>query len=301
MRRKLQLIAGSTYTLSLPKSWVQKNHLQEQNELFIEEKNDQTLIISAEQQKEAQLKHVSLHAENYQQTIDQIIYALYYIGVQQVTLLFAEKKDKELKTSIRNTIKNLSGTEITYEDERRLEIKVLLDTSKIDALQTLYRIILLLNDSITNLMEHMRLDEATMNEEEIDRLYHLLAKIITLSLTDTHLLQTSHLQHKLFLPTYLLMSKRLEHIGDDLYTIAKTKQTLTPHHITSLKHFQKELKTIASFFLATKQKLLVRESALQETLLPSKEMERINRHIRDIQEELIKITFYKELIEQGLL
>ena len=32
-RRKIQLIAGTTYSISLPKEWVKKNHLKEMHNL----------------------------------------------------------------------------------------------------------------------------------------------------------------------------------------------------------------------------------------------------------------------------
>jgi len=45
-RRKIQLIAGTTYSVSLPKEWVRKNNLKEKNEILFYEKNDRTLVIS---------------------------------------------------------------------------------------------------------------------------------------------------------------------------------------------------------------------------------------------------------------
>ena len=47
-RRKIQLIAGSTYTVSLPKSWVIKNNLKEKSQISITENNDRTLVLSSD-------------------------------------------------------------------------------------------------------------------------------------------------------------------------------------------------------------------------------------------------------------
>ena len=64
-RRKIQLVAGTTYTVSLPKEWVKKNHLKEKNEIALYEKNDETLVISAQLSENEKMKEISLDADKY--------------------------------------------------------------------------------------------------------------------------------------------------------------------------------------------------------------------------------------------
>ena len=73
---------------------------------------------------------------------------------------------------------------------------------------------------IENLLGKYNLKEIRANEDEIDRLYHLTTKVISLSLTDSNVLSTSQIKNISLIPCYLLISKRLENIGDNLKSLA---------------------------------------------------------------------------------
>src|SRR3989338_3917742 len=90
-RRKIQLIAGTTYSLSLPKEWVKKNKLKEKNEVVVIEKNDRTLVVSPDSIEEKELNDISLNIDNYTDNIDQILFALYYLGIENIN--FFSKKE----------------------------------------------------------------------------------------------------------------------------------------------------------------------------------------------------------------
>ena len=142
-RRKIQLIAGSTYSVSLPKDWIVKNHLKEKNELIITEKNDQTLLISSKEINEKELKEINLEMEEYAETIDRILFAVYYLGIEKINILSKKEFPKDFRAKVRKTLTHMSGTEISYEDKRKISIRVLLDKYKVDLMQVLYRMSLI--------------------------------------------------------------------------------------------------------------------------------------------------------------
>ena len=124
-RRRIQLIAGTTYSVSLPKNWAKKNNLKKKDEILIIEKNDGTLSISPKEIKPKKLNDISMNVDNYVGVIDQILFATYYLGIEKITLF--SKLTKEVKKSIRKTLTHMSGTEINYEDKQKIVIRVLLD------------------------------------------------------------------------------------------------------------------------------------------------------------------------------
>ena len=63
--RKIQLIAGTTYSLSLPKDWVLKNNLKEKQEIQIYENNDRSLIISPKNLEKKKLNQMSIEIDKY--------------------------------------------------------------------------------------------------------------------------------------------------------------------------------------------------------------------------------------------
>ena len=215
-RRKIQLIAGTTYSVSLPKEWVRKNNLKEKNEILFYEKNDRTLVISPYAIEGKKLNEISLDIDKYISAIDQILFAVYYLGIENISLFSKKELTKDVKSRIRKTITHMSGTEITYEDKQKITMKVLLDKSKVEIFQVLYRISLIIESSILNILEQLNINEIRINENEIDRLYHLTAKIVSLSLTDSNILYSSKIKNISLIPAYFLISKRLENIGDNI-------------------------------------------------------------------------------------
>ena len=309
-RRKIQLVAGTTYTVSLPKEWVKKNHLKEKNEIALYEKNDETLVISAQLSENEKMKEISLDADKYASNIDRILFAVYYMGVETINLFSKIGLSKDVKSVIRKTLTHMSGTEISYEDKRKITIKVLLDKSKIDIMQVLYRIYLLLDTSLLNVRDELNIEEIRLNENEIDRLYHLTAKVIMLSLTNSDILHSSKIKNVSLVPSYFLLSKRFENLGDSINHLSKymdrkeimfsddEKKVIDFLRVElhrSIKHvmrradknFEKadaEQVAIIKRYIKTVENKIIR-NYLQEML----------RHVIDIEDEIINISFYNQL------
>ena len=153
-RRRIQLIAGTTYSVSLPKEWVKKNHLKEKNEIIFHEGNDRTLILSSHLSENKKYRDIALNIDEYSGNIDQILFSVYYLGFETISLFSKKEISKGAETSIRKALSNMSGTEIVYEDKNNIKIKVLLDKSKIDIIQVIYRIILIIESSIESLLNN---------------------------------------------------------------------------------------------------------------------------------------------------
>src|SRR3989338_1212134 len=115
-RRKIQLVAGSAYSITLPIEWIKKTGLKEKNEVLVLEKNDRTLSISPTTLEEKRINGIELELEEYPENINQIIHAVYYIGIEKITINSKKEIDKETRMKIRRTLQYLSGTEISYED-----------------------------------------------------------------------------------------------------------------------------------------------------------------------------------------
>ena len=313
-RRKIQLIAGTTYSVSLPKDWINKNKLMKNNEVLIHEKNDGSLSISTAFEKKEELKEISIDVDNHANSIEQILFSVYYLGVQTITLNSKNGLTKELKLSIRKALSKMSGSEISYEDDNKITIQVFLDKSKVDIIQLLYRISMLTEISIEDIFENPDMKEIRINEDEINRLYHLIIKIISLSLTNSSVLNSSNIKNSLFIPSYSLIGKKMENIGDNikrlgLYMVNKPN---FEHKKEILLFIKKEInrnsKYITKNFPEIYEKVNETErKKIKESIQKIKDrtisdyLMEILRYTIDIEEEIIKISFYKKLISQNIL
>ncbi len=313
-RRRIQLIAGSTYSVSLPKQWVKKSKLKEKDELLLHEKSDGTLLVSPQVLEDRRINEITLNVPEYLHNLDQILFAVYYLGIETVNLYSRDKISKEAKTKIRKSLTNMSGTEISYEDEKKVIIRVLLDKSKVEISQVLNRINLVIEMSIENILGKMDINEIRINENEIDRLYHLITKITSVSLIDSNILASSNIGNTSLIPHYFLLSKRLENIGDNLNDLAKylKRKRLRFNNKEFLALVKKELnrsmKHVKQKFPTIFQKMDAEElkrANLQVSRLPdpviSDHLKAILKYVDDIEDEVVNLSFYNQLIRDKVI
>ncbi len=312
--RKIQLVAGTTYQLSLPKPWVEKNNLKPGKELLVVERSDRSLLITTIDEKSLERKQISLPLEEIETSVDRALFTLYYLGFEDVEFFSKKEISKTVRTRIRQTLVNMSGTEITYEDQYKITIKILLDRERVDVIQVMYRISLIIEQSILGIEGNAYSQDLELNEREIDRLYHLICKIISLSMINTTLLHTSKIQHAGVITNYMIIAKKLENVADRIYFLGKyhleRKEGIKSRvEKECLDLIMKELSRTMHCILADYKTLFHHfdDSTMRKSLQSIKE-ETIREHLsialrylNDIQEEVVSISFLKKLIREGKL
>jgi len=314
-RRKIQLIAGTTYSISLPKEWVRENKLKEKDEVLIYEKSDRSLVLLSERMEKKDIGEVKIDVDEYPgMDLAQILFPLYYMGVEKIILVSKKEIPKAVKSNVRKTLQYMSGTEMTYEDKKKIEIQVLLDKSRINVHQILYRINLIIDASIQNLLGKLDISEIRINEDEVDRLYQLIAKIIPLSLKDTDVLHSSKINSEVLITSYLLIAKKLENIQDNVHKLAeymKKNKIKLKEEGKILEILREEIDRSVKYPLKERRELFKKDTELlekvNENLFKIKDVrimnfiENISRYVRDIEEEMGNMAFYKKMIRENLL
>ncbi len=314
-RRKIQLVAGTTYSISLPKEWVKKNNLKERHEVLMNEKNDRTLVLSPTLIESKKLDEISLYVDDYINNIDQIIFAVYYLGAETITLISKSGLTKDTRSKIRGALADMSGSEISYEDEKKIIIKVLLDKSKVNITQLIYRISLIIGLSVENVLGQIDINEIRLNETEIDRLYHLMTKIISSSLIDSNILYTSNIKNVSLIPSYFLIGKRLENIADNIYNLAEylNKNKIYFEHKKEIMNFIKSeisrnIRHIMSNFPDIFEKTPSNNlNKIKDYISKIKDiaildfLREVIRFMTNIEEEVVTLSFYNKLIKESQL
>ena len=111
MRRKLVRQGKSTLTVSLPKKWIEKNELNEDNDVEIQE-IENILQISLDSNIIKKNKEIELFLSNeHKKVIKLILRMLYKLGYHKIKLNYNDENTiKKIKRTIRN---HLIGFEIT--------------------------------------------------------------------------------------------------------------------------------------------------------------------------------------------
>ncbi|MFH1173603.1 MAG: AbrB/MazE/SpoVT family DNA-binding domain-containing protein [archaeon] len=309
-RRRIQLIAGTTYTLSLPKEWVRRNKLKEQDEILIDERGDGTLVLLPHSKEKRTGTDITFQIDDFLDSIEQVLFSFYHLGFETITLWSKKEMPKATRALIRKSITYMSGTEIVHEDEKKIIIKILLDKNRIDLTQVLYRMGLILQNSAAQLIGEIAIADIRIGEQEIDRLYHLNAKVLSLALQDNTLLSTARIQHLGLILLYSLINKKLENIGD---VISRLAEYLHDHklHLEQKKDVQfimaeldRSLKHVHSPFLMMSKDVIL---GLKEKLPECKDttiryhLSTLLRYVIDVQEEMVSVSFHQKLIHEKII
>ena len=316
-RRKIQLVAGTTYALSLPKAWVQKNHLKEKTSLLVQEMEDNTLRIAKESGVKLSREQILLNADEYVENIEGVLLKVYYMGFEKITFYGKKMLSREVKLRIRQTLAFLMGAEISYEDTAKMTIRILLDKSKVDVVQSLYRMSLIIDQMLLSLVEEISIEEMELNENETDRLYHLILKIVSLASTDAALLRSSKIENVTFITHYMLITKRLEVIADNIFWLADhlyhEKKKLVLEHKKAVADFlRQELRRLlrhilagypAMFILPDKKEVdkiysylsIITDGKIKEHLLYPVKL------LLDCEEDVVSLSFYKKMEKEGVI
>ncbi|RME31264.1 phosphate uptake regulator PhoU [Candidatus Woesearchaeota archaeon] len=307
--RKLQLIAGKTYTVSVPKQWASRHGLRASDEVHVVEQDDGSLVVSPEQVRESMPTQFTLSIDKTTRSVDEALVALYYLGAHTITMHASGEFTKELKARIRRTVTLLTGMEIAYEDRNELRIVVLLDESRVDVHQALYRISLLIEQSLAS-FDAVEPHELTMNEDETDRLYHLAVKVLSRSIENSTILSSAGVKNLYIIPSYLLIAKKLENIMDAAYDagmllherrarlslpdfVDYVKETLEASLRHLIKHkklpYKKTRRRVYESHLRSIHRLKDRQLAMYLGL--------ILRYLRDIEEAVFTVSFSRRMRE----
>ncbi|MBW2967443.1 AbrB/MazE/SpoVT family DNA-binding domain-containing protein [Candidatus Woesearchaeota archaeon] len=313
-RRKIQLIAGTTYSISLPKDWIRENGIKPKQEVLLYENNDRTLILSPKLVKQKRSDEITIDIDDDPEGVDQTLFSLYYIGFENINLISKKGFTKDARAKIRKTLTHMSGTEISHEDNNRIHIHVLLNVSKVTLQQVLYRIRLIIDSSISNMLEGLSISEIRMNENEIDRLYHLCSKLLSLSLIDSNVLHSSKLKNISLLPAHFLIAKKMENLADNVKHLAEYlyKNKLAVDSSDILIFVRSELARSMDHLMAHQSsrfdKMSAEDVRRMDALLSGISDKTVEnylatmlRHLSDIQQETVYIALYSKMIDDGVI
>ena len=310
--RKLQMIGGKTYAVTLPKEWAKNAGLAPKDVIFIEEKNPETLILKTSQSTDTcNIDRIFLNTDDYKENLAQVFFASYYLGIETMVIHCPNGFNTQIKNTLKKALSQMSGTEITYEDKNKIKIKTLLDHTKLTLNQIFIRIQYIILELIDNIL-NFDYDAMEDNENEIDRLYNLANRKILHSNKNCRTITKESIKTPAQSLAYFLIAKKLENIGDNLYAIGnviKSDRSL----ITEIKKpailIREELKTKIKYITSNKKAVMLKSAVLHSDILKDdigkiKNIElrihtdRILRAINDIEMEIINICFYEELSEK---
>lgn len=301
--RKLQLVGGSTYVLSLPKKWIDELNLKTGDPVSIVKNVNKSLSILPAQNLPTPKLAKSRTIISQKDTIESIqrkIIAMYLSGYQLIEI-YAKggRVQLEQKQAIRDLVrKNMIGTEIVESTSESITIQVLTSLPELSISDALKRMFLLTTTMHRQAIDALKEIDAELGEEithmddEVDRFSLYILRNLTLAVEHEKILRDIGLKKPSDCISYRTVVKSIERIADHAVSIATRvkflKSTLEPALLQKISRLSEEsLKVFEDSILSLNK----RDYALADTVASNaKRIAEKEKEFTDSLEESKKYT-----------
>jgi phosphate uptake regulator len=231
--RKIQQTGGSSYVISLPKTWVNSLKIKKNDPIGIIAQPDNTLLITTKITGE----QVQITKEFNVDEIDEpdflfrCLIGAYIVGFDNIKLRSKNKMPPFTRTVVRKFTQMTIGQEVVEETGASISIKDLLDPMEMPFASTIRRMYVIarsmFEDSI-NIIKNwdaVLADDVISRDNDIDRLHWLISRQCSILLRNVNLAEKLDITPGIAV-NYSLISKFIERIADHAVNITRNIQNL---------------------------------------------------------------------------
>jgi len=223
--RKLQLIGGSSFMVSLPKSWIKKNRLDQGDEILLDIDENVIKILPkkySENNKivKAVVESLPKYDENF---LRRFLIALYIQGLDEIII-----KDNlispKVVSRISRIVHDVIGVEVIDACEDKIVLRSL-TTTEFDVEGVLKRMSQIVSGIIETIVDCIRIDDkeglkdVSKLEEDADRLYLLAVRLENRVIKD--MMSPSKWSELRSILGMRIIAKTLEEIADSLFDFSE--------------------------------------------------------------------------------
>lgn len=241
---------GSSIHVSLPKDWIEANQLAKSDEVELNVGSDSLSITVSKvnrPSKELVISYPLLKEEN----IVADITGAYLLGYDLIRIKGKSTISAPDREKIRGSMRRLVGMEIVEEDSTNVNMQFLLDSTTLNPRKILKRMssitLGMFRDTLETLvsMDKTTLQTIPNRDDEIDRQYFLLVRLIRSTMIDQRLASALNLQNIDFLD-YRVAANLIETAGDTIVEFANSIQstTLNKNNLRKIYDLGKKIENI---------------------------------------------------------
>ncbi|WP_226479889.1 phosphate signaling complex PhoU family protein [Natrinema amylolyticum] len=247
--RKVQLSGGTTYTISLPKSWAQEHGIDAGSALSLYPNGDGSLLVEAESDRTTETRSTIVDVStDSDSAIRQWIHALHAVGFDTVTLVDRTGHSTERREIVEDTVANLSGFELLEAGDTKIRLTNLIDAENVDIRKSTLRLRLVMLGMHRDAVSAVLTDDETLaqrvidRDNEADKLFAMVTRHFRRALTNLHEVEKlEYTRDELF--EYYYVSRQFERIADHAEKIARF--TFDPE-VTIPANFEDRIDSLAS-------------------------------------------------------
>ncbi len=231
--RKVQMTGGSSYVISLPKTWIKSMDIQKNDSLGLVTQPDNTLLITTKitgEQVEI-TKEFDVDKINEPAFLFRCLIGAYIVGYDNIKLKSIRKMPPFARTVVRQFTQMTIGQEVVEESDSSISIKDLLDPLEMPFNSTIRRMNVIVTSMLKDAIETLKnwdkvlAEDVISRDNDVDRLHWLIARQCSILLRNVNLAEKMKITQGIVV-NYFLISKFIERIGDHAVNIIKNIQNL---------------------------------------------------------------------------
>lgn len=221
--RRLIGFGKSSFVVSLPKSWIEKNKLVKGDLVYLKEQDHELVITSQEKDDLKKMEKVVVTTDGKEfDTVKAEIIALYLRGYDMIEIKGSDLKSKAQE--IKNVLHDLAGVELLEQSSDRILTKNLLNLKEISIDSLIRRVDIIIRSMIEDSTNAPHVDfNESINERDFDvnRLVLLTKRVLRSAVVDAHVAKSLALQN-IDLFKYWQMIDALEMAADEVKRISRS-------------------------------------------------------------------------------
>lgn len=225
--RRIQKV-GSSILISLPSEWIKFNNLKKGATLLVEINKDNSISVFPSASTNEVVKSVTIpySSENMDNLINQI-YGAYLLGYDIIKIKAKSQISFEHNQIIKFAMRKLAGLEIVDEDTSNIVSQFLIDTNSLDAAKILRRMNSIVAGMYRDILDVFVskspgiVELLTSRDDEVDRQYFLLVRLIRSAMMDQKLARKLNLSN-IDILDYRIAANHLESAGDHMVEFASS-------------------------------------------------------------------------------
>jgi phosphate uptake regulator len=224
--RKLQRTPDGTFLVTIPKAWAKRVGLGAGSVVSYEERQDGRLLLSPKIDEERAPLEVVLDASPF---VRREIIERYLLGYDIIRVQSKDSFSPDIREEVRRTTKRLVGLEVLEEDSKRIVLQCLVEPSLLNPERILRRLEMLSMPMQLDSVQAFVASNGALakgvveRDEEVDRWYFLLVRLVRAAISDTYLLEKIKVSSVDCLD-FRLLASYIETFADYAVTIAENTQ-----------------------------------------------------------------------------
>lgn len=220
--RKLQLVGGSSYMVSLPKDWISKYNLKQGDEVILNEYDD-TIIIQPQKGEKEEIKVTVKEVPSYNKKfLKKFLGAIYSLGVDKIEII--DENAGGHITEISELSHHYIGMEVLDATNEKIVLHcfTIPDFDVLTIIRRMFQILSGIISEIKSFLVQEKEDDIESRirryEDDFDRLYLLSVRLVNRGMKKIAIPEWDELR---FLLGSRIVSKFFEEIADLLFILSR--------------------------------------------------------------------------------